>query len=128
MSRSTLALPVHRLHDEEVERLLASGERRAELTALFGDQGYRELSALARRAAAKRRAGPRVYVLPGLMGSRIGSRGLLLDDVLWVDLVEIAAGHLTRLALPAGSRLVALGAMLHRARRRAVEACTQYAS
>ena len=113
MSRSTLALPVHRLHDEEVERLLATGERRAELTALFGDQGYRELSALARRAAAKRRAdGPRVYVLPGLMGSRIGSRGLLLDDVLWVDLIEIAAGHLTRLALPAGSRLVALGAML----------------
>ena len=113
MSRSTLALPVHRLHDEEVERLLASGERRAELTALFGDQGYRELSALARRAAATRRDdGARVYVLPGLMGSRIGSRGLLLDDVLWVDLIEIAAGHLTRLALPAGSRLVALGTML----------------
>jgi len=113
LNRSTLALPVHRLHDEEVERLLATGERRAELTSLFGDQGYRELSALARRAAARRRAdGPRVYVLPGLMGSRIGSRGLLLDDVLWVDLIEIAAGHLTRLALPAGSRLVALGAML----------------
>ena len=113
MSRSSLALPVHRLHDEEVERLLAAGERRAELTALFGDRGYRELSALARRAAATRRAdAARVYVLPGLMGSRIGSRGLLLDDVLWVDLIEIAAGHLTRLALPAGSRLVALGAML----------------
>jgi len=113
LSRSSLALPVHRLHDEEVERLLAAGERRAELTALFGDRGYRELSALARRAAATRRAdAARVYVLPGLMGSRIGSRGLLLDDVLWVDLIEIAAGHLTRLALPAGSRLVALGAML----------------
>ena len=109
----TLALPVHRLHDEEVERLLATGERRAELKALFGDKGYRELSALARRAAARRGPpGTRVYVLPGLMGSRIGSRGLLLDDVLWVDLIEIAAGHLTRLALPAGSRLVALGTML----------------
>ena len=113
MTASSLALPVHRLHDDEVERLLATGERRPELTALFGDQGYRELSSLARRAAARR--GPvdgRVYVLPGLMGSRIGSRGLLLDDVLWLDLIEIAAGHLTRLALPAGSRLVALGAML----------------
>ena len=113
MTAPHFALPVHRLHDEEVERLLATGERRQELTALFGDQGYRELSSLARRAAARR--GPidgRVYVLPGLMGSRIGSRGVLLDDVLWVDLVEIAAGHLTRLALPAGSRLVALGAML----------------
>ena len=106
-------LPVHRLHDDEVERLLASGERRAELTALLGDAAYRELSALARRAAARRgAAGPRVYVLPGLMGSRIGSRGRLLDDVLWVDLLEIAAGHLTRLALPAGARLAPLGAIL----------------
>lgn len=106
-------LPVHRLHDDEVERLLATGERRQELVALFGEQGYRELSALARRAAARRAPrGPRVYVLPGLMGSRLGARGVLLDDVLWVDLVEIAAGHLTRLALPAGARLVALGALL----------------
>lgn len=106
------ALPVHRLHDEEIERLLVTGERRNELTALFGEPGYRELSALARRAATRRAPpGPRVYVLPGLMGSRIGSRGVLLDDVLWVDLLEIAAGHLTRLALPAGRRLVALGAI-----------------
>src|SRR3954470_6442050 len=104
-------LPVHRLQDEEVERLLASGERKAELTAFFGDKAYRELSSLARRAAAKRpRGGPRVYVLPGLMGSRVGTRGVLLDDVVWVDIVEIAAGHLTRLALPGGSKLIALGA------------------
>jgi hypothetical protein len=110
---ATAALPVHRLHDDEIERLLATGERRAELTALFGEAGYRELGALARRAAAqRRRGGPVVYVLPGLMGSRLGSRGTLLDDVLWLDLVEVAAGHLTRLALPAGARLVELGAML----------------
>lgn len=108
-----LLLPVHRLHDDEVERLLASGERRQELRALFGDAACRDLSALARRAATTRpRGGPRVYVLPGLMGSRIGTRGMLLDDVLWLDLVEIAAGHLTRLALPRGARLEALGAML----------------
>ncbi len=106
-------LPLHRLHDEEIERLLASGERRAELVALFGPQGYRELSALARKTSATRlRAGRVVYVLPGLMGSRIGTRGRLLDDVLWLDPIEIAAGHLTRLALPRGARLTALGAML----------------
>jgi hypothetical protein len=106
-------LPVHRLHDEEIERLLASGERKAELTALFGDKAYRELAALAKRADARRaRGGPRVYVLPGLMGSRIGTRGRLLDDVLWLDPIEVAAGHLVRLALPRGARLVALGAML----------------
>jgi len=83
--------PPHRLHDEAIEQLLASGERRRELVALFGEAGYRELSALARRAQQVRRAGPVTYVLPGLMGSRIGTRGTLLDDVIWLDLVEVAA-------------------------------------
>jgi len=105
-------LPLHRLHDEDVERLLALGERSEELRAALGTPAFRELSALARRAATQRgRRGPRVYVLPGLMGSRIGARGQLLDDVLWLDLLEVAAGHLTRLALPQGASLVALGAM-----------------
>ena len=106
-------LPLHRLHDEDIERLLVSGERRAELSAQLGPRGYRELAALARRASeARTRGGPVVYVLPGLMGSRIGTRGRLLDDVLWLDPIEIVAGHLTRLALPRGSRLSALGVML----------------
>ena len=115
-SAAPLLPPPHRLHDAEVERLLASGERRRELVALLGEAGYRELSALARQAQAQaraqRRGGPLVYVLPGLMGSRLGTRGKLLDDVIWLDLIEVAAGHLTRLALPRGARLVALGVML----------------
>ena len=107
------ALPLHRLHDEDVEGLLARGERRAELAAAFGTRGHRELSLLAQRAAVTRsRGGPVVYVLPGLMGSRIGTRGRLLDDVVWLDPAEIVAGHLTRLALPRGARLSALGVML----------------
>ena len=104
--------PPHRLQDEAIERLLASGEQRRELVALLGEEAYRELSDLARRARETRRGGPVVYVLPGLMGSRIGTRGRLLDDVIWLDLVEVAAGHLTRLALPRGARLMPLGAML----------------
>jgi pimeloyl-ACP methyl ester carboxylesterase len=104
--------PPHRLPDEAIERLLASGERRRDLVALLGEGAYRELSALARRAQQARRAGPMVYVLPGLMGSRIGTRGKLLDDVIWLDLIEVAAGHLTRLALPRGVGLVPLGVML----------------
>jgi len=105
-------LPLHRLHDEDVVRLLETGERRQELTALLGAEGYRELSSLAREAAASRhRGGQVVYVLPGLMGSRIGTRGRRLDDVIWLDPIEVAAGHLTRLALPRGARLSALGVM-----------------
>jgi CHAT domain-containing protein/pimeloyl-ACP methyl ester carboxylesterase len=114
MTQSQRALaPIHRLPDPEIERLLVTGERRVELEAMLGDAAYRELSRLARRAAATRpRARRPVYVLPGLMGSRIGTRGRVVDDVLWVDVVEIAAGHLVRLALPRGSRLAALGVML----------------
>ncbi len=105
-------LPLNRLHDEELEQLLARGERRAELTALLGTDGYRELSELARQAAqVTSPTGPRTYVLPGLMGSRIGRRGQRLDDVLWLDIVEAAAGHLARLALPQGGRLSVLGVM-----------------
>ena len=105
--------PLHRLPDGEVERLLATGERRAELVAAFGARGYAELAPLARQAARlRRRGGPVVYVLPGLMGSRLGTRGRLVDDVVWLDPFEVAAGHLTRLALPRGAALVALGAML----------------
>jgi len=103
---------LHRLHDEAIERLLASGERKRELVALLGDDAYRELSELARRAQEVRRAGPVAYVLPGLMGSRIGTRGKWLDDVIWLDPVAVAAGHLTHLALPRGSRLAPLGVML----------------
>lgn len=102
----------HRLHDEAIERLLASGERRRELVALLGEDAYRELGELARRAQAVRRAGPATYVLPGLMGSRIGRRGKLLDDVIWLDPVAVATGQLVRLALPRGARLAPLGVML----------------
>jgi len=102
----------HRLHDEDFERLLASGERRRELVALLGEDAYRELSELARRAAKVRRPGPVAYVLPGLMGSRIGTRGKLLDNVIWLDPLAVATGHLARLALPRGTRLVPLGVML----------------
>ena len=112
VAEGSTRLPVHRLHDEDIERLLASGERKPELVELLGEDGYRELSQLARQArAVRRRGGPTVYVLPGLMGSRIGTRGRLLDDVLWLDIVEVAAGHLTRLALPRGAQLRALGMM-----------------
>jgi hypothetical protein len=93
--------------------MLASGEHRAALTEALGPDGERELAALAARvAAAPAPRGPRAYVLPGLMGSRLGARGADVDHVLWLDLPEVAAGHLTRLALPGGRYVIALGAML----------------
>jgi CHAT domain-containing protein len=70
-----------------------------------------ELSRLARRAAGMR-GGPRLLILPGIMGSSIGllrkNGGV---DVTWFDPVEIAQGQLVKLAMPAGSRFWAVGVL-----------------
>ncbi len=67
-----------------------------------------ELARLARKAAGMR-GGPRVLVLPGIMGSTIGRlRKNGSQDVTWFDPFEIAQGQLAKLALPAGSRYLAL--------------------
>ncbi len=70
-----------------------------------------ELSRLARRAAGMR-GGPRLLILPGLMGSSIGllrKNGSV--DVTWFDPVEIAQGELVKLALPAGHKYWAVGVL-----------------
>ena len=70
-----------------------------------------ELSRLARRAAGMR-GGPRLLILPGIMGSSIGRlRKNGGADVTWFDPVEIAQGQLLKLALPAGNRYWAIGVL-----------------
>ncbi|MEX1995075.1 MAG: CHAT domain-containing protein [Steroidobacteraceae bacterium] len=67
-----------------------------------------ELARLARRAAGMR-GGPRVLILPGIMGSTIGRlRKNGRADITWFDPFEIAQGQLVKLALPGGSRYGAL--------------------
>jgi hypothetical protein len=70
-----------------------------------------ELSRLARRAAGMR-GGPRLLILPGIMGSSIGHlRKNGGADITWFDPVEIAQGQLVKLAMPAGSRYWAVGVL-----------------
>ncbi|MGB5131217.1 MAG: CHAT domain-containing protein [Steroidobacteraceae bacterium] len=70
-----------------------------------------ELSRLARRAAGMR-GGPRVLILPGIMGSTLGRpRKGLLDDIKWFDPAEIALGGMGKLALPRGRRYRPLGVL-----------------
>ncbi len=103
--------------DAAVLRALAQGERRRALSQYFGKPAHAELSDLARAAAAaKRRPGPPVIILPGIMGSTLGvssgNRGAA-PRVWWIDPNRIAAGGLVDLALPAGRRLRPLGVLLH---------------
>ena len=100
---------------EKIESALVTGENADLLQRYFGEREYSELQALARDSNARSvRGGPRVLILPGIMGSTLGSkRPLFLDDVIWVDPIDIAAGQLTTLALiPGPVRHTALSVIL----------------
>jgi pimeloyl-ACP methyl ester carboxylesterase len=102
------------LHEDQIVALLRSGAHAALLSAYFGDVEYRELAQLAKLAATRSNSkGELVFVLPGIMGSRLGllqRRGN--PSLLWLHPIAIAHGGLAQLALPAGKALRALGVML----------------
>ncbi|MGH8149445.1 MAG: lipase family alpha/beta hydrolase [Steroidobacteraceae bacterium] len=103
--------------DDEVERLLASGEQRQELEAYFGAQEYRELARLARAArGAPHAAGTcRTFIVPGVLGSQLGvpRRDPLPRDILWLDPIDIGYGRLTELALPGATAVRPYGVLLY---------------
>ncbi len=116
-NRSSGAIPTvsgYQLNDDEIEQLLQSGENRGMLEAYFGEAEYAELTELARQASARTvRGGAKVLILPGIMGSKLGTRRKLVGhDTLWIDPIDIARGRLTDLALPDRKRILALGVML----------------
>ena len=103
------------LQDSVVESALTTGELSPLLEEYFGAPQYAELRQLARDASTRTmRGGPRVLILPGIMGSKIGkdSKIPLFDDVLWVDPIDVAAGRLPDIALPRGRDLRAVGVIL----------------
>jgi pimeloyl-ACP methyl ester carboxylesterase len=105
----------HQLRDEVVESALLSGEHAGILRDYFGEHSYGELRELAQEAASRSvRGGPRVLIVPGIMGSKIGrERKGFLDDLIWIDPVDVAAGNLMDLGLNGGHRsLKPLGVIL----------------
>ena len=102
-----------------VERALFTDEYSGLLEDYFGEEGFQELKALQREASATRSAGRgrRVLILPGILGSKIGTERTILraifDDVLWIDPLDIARGKLAKLTLgPSAKRHKALGVFL----------------
>src|SRR4051812_43852881 len=100
------------LHDEQVVLLLRAGTHSQTLSGLFGEQEYRELAHLARLAATRHNPdGARVYILPGIMGSRLGTRTREFP-LLWLHPGAVTQGALMQLALPGSEPMFALGVML----------------
>src|SRR5262245_46114281 len=87
------------LHSAELERALMTEESRVLLEYYFAPDNYNQLRDLARDAAARpMRGGPRVLILPGIMGSTLAKKGPLgSENILWIDPVEIALGRLMSL-------------------------------
>jgi pimeloyl-ACP methyl ester carboxylesterase len=101
--------------DREVLDALVSGRHAQSLREYFGAPAYAQLSVLAAAAKeAKPRRGPKVLILPGIMGSKIGDAPgrRASPKVLWIDPLQIAAGRLTALSLPSGKGLCAVGVLL----------------
>ena len=103
------------LPPDELERALLTGESPGLLEDYFGPDNYSQLRDLARDASTRPvRGGPRVLILPGIMGSTLAKKGPLgIEDILWINPVEIALGKLTSLKLNgAASPYHAAGAIL----------------
>lgn len=102
------------LKDQLVEEALISGEHRDLLEDYFGEDLYEELQTLALQSRrAQVRGGPKVLILPGIMGSKLGIPGRIFDDTIWVDPIDIIAGNLTELELKeSGDNIESLGVLL----------------
>ncbi|HKU12926.1 MAG TPA: hypothetical protein VJQ52_00950 [Steroidobacteraceae bacterium] len=101
------------LHDDQVIALLRSGVHAALLSAYFGEAEYRELAQLAKLAVTRRNPrGRRVFLLPGIMGSRLGRVARGSYSLLWLHPTALANGSLTQLAMPGSRELRAVGVML----------------
>ncbi|HVF17560.1 MAG TPA: alpha/beta fold hydrolase [Steroidobacteraceae bacterium] len=100
------------LHDEQVVALLRSGAHAMLLSAYFGEQEYRELCQYAKLAATRADPdGPVVYVLPGIMGSKLGSSRQSAHPV-WLHPATVSSGGLLHLATPSNGEVSASGVML----------------
>jgi len=97
---------------DQIEAALATGAHHRELLAYFGRREYELLSELARSAVSARRraargARPKVYLLPGMLGSQLGwpRRGGQPPDLLWLDPSDVVRGRLSSLRLSRPRRL-----------------------
>lgn len=86
---------------ERAEEWLRTGEHEAELRAELGDVLYDELRALslklddAPRALAAEAQRQRVYILPGIIGSKLSVNNG--KNLVWIDPIDLADGGIKRI-------------------------------
>ncbi len=100
--------------DSAVFAALANGSHAGSLRAYFGAAAHAELAALASAGRREPRSGAQVLILPGIMGSKLGTapKRSGAGGIVWFDPAAIGAGGLVELALPEGRALGTRGVML----------------
>ena len=101
------------LSETETLALLSSGKHERILAAYFGGDEYLELRALAKAALARKsRSKGTVYVLPGIMGSKLAARDDAHCPTVWLSTAAVERGELITLALPSARKWSVSGVIL----------------
>jgi pimeloyl-ACP methyl ester carboxylesterase len=101
------------LDEFAIARALAHGEHAAVLQAYFGEPLYAQLQPMAKRAlATPADTHTTVYLLPGLLGSRLAARTQRDNELLWLDPHALINGKLAQLAIGRRRSIKPIGVML----------------
>jgi hypothetical protein len=102
------------LDEVTIIQALAEGSHAPVLQAYFGLSAYLELTKLAQQALTTpiNPNAPYVYVLPGLLGSKLGRTHYHQTELIWLDPANVMKGQLMTLALQSHADIHTLGVML----------------
>lgn len=102
------------LDDTAITQALANDQHSPVLQAFFGTAAFVELTELAKGALATPadKHAPLVYLLPGLLGSKLGIRTAKAIELLWLDPSTLIAGKLQQLRIGKRRSIRPLGIIL----------------
>jgi pimeloyl-ACP methyl ester carboxylesterase len=114
MTPAAATLNPNYLDERALRALLCSGEHAAVMHAYLGAEVYGELRELAQQAATAKPASkaPTVYVLPGLLGSKLGITRNSHMQLYWFDPATLIPGYLTELTIGKRRSMRVQGVML----------------
>lgn len=109
---------VEGISEQDIETQLRSGANETALRDAFGSALYEELCRTAReiddRPTTLERTRQKVFILPGIVGSKLSRPGRFLDDDIWIDIADLTLGGVKKLALshPQSDEVFASGVLL----------------
>jgi pimeloyl-ACP methyl ester carboxylesterase len=114
LSKNDPFVRIMKLSDIELEEKLQQGAMASELQAFLGPQEYQELRELVQESHSRTvRGGERVWIVPGIMGSRLAVKKKRGEDLIWLEPWSLVKGGMAQLAYDEASttKVIATGAI-----------------